>query len=159
MDDQIDPGDNFLDADLNEKIASLNKSVVSRGYLIAKLESQLAAQSLAHAEQMEGMRASMPKKSGSQLYAEMMGQAVDQCELTNLHRELASARAFIERLKAAELSSMRVTPATQPTDAQQTASDIDPMAAPERRPDGTLKPVARAWEAPKRTTDVRRLGG
>lgn len=72
--------------------------------------------------------------------------------------KISETRTYIAEGRVAELE-MRVTPATQPTDAQQTASDMSAPAPPELRPDGTRKPVAREWVAPKSASDRRRIGG
>lgn len=72
--------------------------------------------------------------------------------------KISETRAYIAEGRVAELE-MRVTPTTKPTDAQQTASDMASPAPPELRPDGTRKPVAREWVAPKSASDRRRIGG
>lgn len=157
------------DVDLNEKIASLSKSVTSRGHLIVKLEAQLAAQAVAHAEQMEGKDRKIAELEarGSTIDAAYDNMLVArdrriaelETEVANWQDAWAKERDFWRAQMQHQLSAMRVTPATQPTDAQLTAADASATAPPERRPDGTLKPAAKVWEAPKRPTDMRRLGG
>lgn len=58
-----------------------------------------------------------------------------------------------------QIAAMRIAPTTKPTDAPLTPGDASATAPPERRADGTLKPAAKAWEAPKRASDPRRIGG
>lgn len=42
--------------------------------------------------------------------------------------------------------------------ALHTVSPAEGTDKPERRPDGTLKPAAKAWEAPRQGSDPRRIG-
>lgn len=132
-----------------DRVATLAQKFIAKDARIATLESENAC--LSHS-----LRAATEAHAELEAYGRARILAHQSSE--GDWREVVDAKdARIAELKS-ELAAMRVAPTTKPTDAQLTPGDASATAPPERRADGTLKPVARAWEAPKQASDPRRIG-
>lgn len=111
----------------------------------AHLTRQLAAQALAHAEQMEGLKEDREKARRENvaigdLYATATVRASKlETEVTNWQDAWAKERDFWRAQMQYQLSAIRVTPTTQPTDAQQTTGDVKVAKEPKAFPAGALK--------------------